>query len=367
MKMMIFRQGAGLLAATLLFWLAGCADQAAGTSTRAPDPTTAYVPTALPLPTVALTNEPTSAAPAEPTRVSTQTELPEGIYTNPVFDQDFPRPGRDPRGRMVLCLRYQQRQYQRPGSPLRDLVEWQFIRDALPRLPEWSVPEFGWTWAPDVTEGPDGQGYLMYFTTRFAVGQTGGVQCIGVARGEAPEGPFEPRGDGPIVCQTGQGGSIDPATFIDQDGQRYLLWKNDGNAIGGRTFLYIQLLAQDGLSLTGEPTPLLEADQRWEGALIEGPTLYYRDGRFTLFYSANDYASQRYAVGYAQSNSLLGPYTKPEEPLLQTRIPEGRVGPGGQDVVTLADGSTWLVFHAWTAGGYRNMNLEELKWEDGNQ
>jgi hypothetical protein len=57
--------------------------------------------------------------------------------------------------------------------------------------------------------------------TRFAI-QRGGTQCIGAATSAAPEGPFEPVGSEPFICQVGQGGPIDPGTFVDDDGTRYI-------------------------------------------------------------------------------------------------------------------------------------------------
>jgi len=38
---------------------------------------------------------------------------------------------------------------------------------------------------------------------------------------------------------------------------RYLLWKNDGNAIGKPTYIYLQRLSADGMSLAGNAVPLI--------------------------------------------------------------------------------------------------------------
>jgi beta-xylosidase len=159
------------------------------------------------------------------------------------------------------------------------------------------------------------------------------------------------------------GGAIDPATFVDDGGAHYLLWKNDGNSRGVATWISIQRLSDDELALQGTPTKLITVDQAWEGILVEGPTLWKHNGKYYLFYSANDYTSPRYAVGYAVADQVLGPYRKPDEPFLQTSIEAGIVGPGGQDLVTGPDGNTWILFHAWSPGAYRNLNLARVVWD----
>lgn len=286
------------------------------------------------------------------------TPAPEG-YTNPVLNHDFPDPDVLRVGDVFFAYATNSGGVNIQVARSTDLVRWEMLPDALPRLPSWAAQEFGFAWAPEVTTF-DGEQFVLYHVARYL-----GVQCIGVAVSPSPEGPFEPVSEAPLVCQTAQGGSIDPATFVDDDGTPYLLWKNDGNALGGKTWIYIQPLAPDGLRLLGEPVPLLERDQRWEGRLIEAPTLWKRDGRYYLFYSANDYASPSYAVGYAVAGSILGPYTKPgREPLLKSNLREGVVGPGGQDLIRLADGSEWMFYHGWVADG-RALFLSRMLWHDG--
>jgi beta-xylosidase len=237
-----------------------------------------------------------------------------------------------------------------------DLQTWERSDvDPLPQLPDWVTP--GRTWAPEVTRA--GDGFVMYFTAR-ATEQ--GVQCIGVARASEPTGPFTPVGDGPLVCPVEDGGAIDAASYEEQ-GRRYLLWKNDGNCCGEDTWLHLQPLAADGLSLTGPPTRLVKQDQPWEGSLVEAPTLLKRGATYVLLYSANDYGGEEYATGYALAPRLEGPYDKADEPLMSTEQ-TGVLGPGGQDVVTAEDGTTRILFHGWdTAFVARRMHVAELTWE----
>ncbi len=49
-----------------------------------------------------------------------------------------------------------------------------------------------------------------------------------------------------------QGGTIDPSCFVDEDGSRVLIYKNDGNSMGKECWLYMRRLEADGVTLVGE-------------------------------------------------------------------------------------------------------------------
>ncbi len=107
-------------------------------------------------------------------------------------------------------------------------------------------------------------------------------------------------------------------------------------------------------------------DKPWEGVLVEAPTLWKHAGKYYLFYSANAYNTPDYAVGYAVADKILGPYTKPEDPLLKTILSARIVGPGGQDIVVGPKGGDWILFHGWAgAAEYRRLYLAPLDWENG--
>jgi arabinan endo-1,5-alpha-L-arabinosidase len=233
--------------------------------------------------------------------------------------------------------------------------------DALPVLPKWA--QKGNTWAPDVSEPSPGR-FVMYFVAREP---KSGKQCIGMATATRPEGPFSSKESVPMICTLEQGGAIDPTTFTDKDGQRYLVWKNDGNCCGLDTWLQISKLTADGTALTGPTTKLIKQGQPWEGSLIEAPTLVRHGSHYVLFYSANDYSADKYAIGYASATSLLGPYTKHPSPFLSTATSRGHyAGPGGQDVVAGPGGKDYLVFHSWDpAFAFRGMNVLPLTWRGG--
>ncbi len=249
-----------------------------------------------------------------------------------------------------------------------DLVHWQRADDALPDLPLWQPSSRGYTWAPEVYR--IGGRYVMYYTARFA---EAGKQCISTAEADRPQGPFVDKRGKPLLCQLELGGSIDATRFVDQDGASYLVWKNDGNCCGMPTELWAQPLSEDGLTLTGRATKLgLRNDEPWEGSVIEAPTLLLHDGIYYLFFSANDYASIDYAVGYATSKKVLGPYTDaPENPILATGK-SNAIGPGHQAIIQGPQGQLWMAYHAWhpdavgpSVGGVRSMWLDKVTFENG--
>ena len=277
----------------------------------------------------------------------------------PVLDQDFP----DPDVLLVDGTYYAYATQPGDGSvnvqlaTSTDLKHWEVqVQDPLPELPDWATNKH--TWAPDVTAGPDG--YLMYVTARSVVPA---LQCIGVARSTSPAGPFRPVGDEPLICPRDEGGAIDAASYVEPDGKRYLLWKNDGNCCGKDTWLSLQPLSTDGLKVMGPPVRLIKQDLPWEGNLVEAPTLVRHGSSYVLFYSANDYGGDSYTTGYATASKLEGPYRKADEPLLTTAA-TGITGPGGQDIVTDEAGKTHIVVHVRDpAVIYRAMYVTDLTWD----
>lgn len=283
-------------------------------------------------------------------------------FTNPVYDSNFPDPMivADPAGGWwAVATNGNGSNVQTLRST--DLVAWQQGPDALPKLPRWSGA--GKVWAPEVIAGPDG-GYLLYYTT---MGPDPAIQCVSVATAAQVGGPYVDDSDEPLVCEADQGGTIDAHPFVDAAGRRYLYWKNDGNAVGVDTYLSASALDEAGTGLAGKPKRLFKQDQAWEGNLVEGPFVWADRGRFHLFYSANDYGSDAYAVGHAVADSPLGPFTKTADPVLSTN--EVAAGPGHCSLFA-ANGRVWMVYHAWTPGEIggdfpgRAMWLSEVTFAD---
>jgi beta-xylosidase len=289
---------------------------------------------------------------------------PPDSFTNPVYREDAPDPQAFRSGDTWYLVHTNAGGRNVPVLTSPDLVTWTPAGDALPRLPDWADP--GKTWAPEVIQLAADR-YVMYPTV---ADRASGRQCVAAAVASRPAGPYVGPGSGPLICQADLGGSIDASPFLDTDGSLYLLWKNDGNAIGADTWLWSQRLSADGLALTGRPARLVKQSAPWEGSLIEGPFMWRHDGRLYLFYAANDYGSSAYAEGYAVCAGPAGPCSKaPGNPILRSR---GRAsGPGHASLVE-KDGRTWLLYHAWPAGQEgsvdpgRQLWLDELLWANGD-
>jgi arabinan endo-1,5-alpha-L-arabinosidase len=280
----------------------------------------------------------------------------------PVIDRDFPDPDVLATGGRYYLYATNDARRNVQVAESADLAEWEVLDgDALPELPGWVIP--GKTWAPEVTEVAPGRFVMYTTTTNFSPSR----QCIAVATSESPTGPFTVQGNGMLVCPDDEGGAIDASTFREDDGSLHLLWKNDGNCCGLDTWLQTAPLSADGLSLTGPTVRLLMQTLEWEGDLVEAPTLLKRDGVYHLFYSANSYGDERYAVGHATAAALTGPWMKDPEPFFSTASTDGvLVGPGGQDIVTDAAGDDHFFVHAWDASFLlRKVYTFPLVWEGG--
>lgn len=217
---------------------------------------------------------------------------------------------------------------------------WTIRGDALPTKPAWAGQ--GGFWAPDVSRRADGR-YLMYFAA--PVHGEYGPRCIGAALADTPLGPFHPLGDRPLVCDLAEGGAIDPASFLDTNGKRYLVYKNDGNRPGSNKppIIWLQEVHPDGTTLTGPRRELIRTDHPDEDGIIEAPVLVKRPTQYVLFYAGGSYKTSNYFTGYATSPSLAGPFTKAATPLMTTDTFAGRIqGPGGADVL-----GNHLFFHGW--------------------
>jgi len=286
-------------------------------------------------------------------------------YRNPVYPLDFPDPHILTAGTTYYAYATNASTANVPVIRSTDLARWERIGDAMPALPAWAIPNFGYTWAPGVIE-VDGA-FVLFFVARDAESDR---QCVGVARTETPEGPFVSDAPAPLVCQVELGGSIDPYPFRDADGQLLLYWKNDGNCCAKPVGLWVQPLAADGLSLAGAPVELIRRDQPWEIPLIENPAMVGTGGRYYLFYSANRWDSFEYAVGYAVCETAIGPCEKPLEGPIFAFTPEA-MGPGGQAFFTDLEGNLWMAYHAWTGpqvgypAGARSLRLEPVGFADG--
>jgi xylan 1,4-beta-xylosidase len=235
-----------------------------------------------------------------------------------------------------------------------DLVNWQIRGAIFQKRPDWAVGKF---WAPELVE------YKGRFFAYYVADMRGGPLSVAVASADKPEGPWKDHG--PIISQPA--GSIDAFPIDDENGVRHLVWKEDGNSVKQPTPIWAQRLAEDGITLQGEPRELLRNDQPWEGPLVEGPFILRRGDYFYMFYSGNACCGKncKYAVGVARSRSLLGPWEKhAANPILAGN--QDFKCPGHGSIVSDAAGRTFFFYHAIKQSDQhfvgRQAMLDEVQW-----
>lgn len=287
-----------------------------------------------------------------------QEQQQQAAVENPVIAGDYPDPSVIRVGRDYYATATSGEWA--PEFPIlhsRDLVNWQVVGAVFRKRPEWSQGNF---WAPEITHDRDR--YFVYYTAR----KKGGPLCVAVASSYNAAGPYTDHG--PLVCQNI--GSIDAVAVTDEKGDRYLIWKEDGNSREKPTPLWAQRLSTDGTKLVGDKKELFRNDPRsWEGGVVEGAFVVKRGDWFYLFYSGNACCGRRcnYALGVARSRKLLGPWEKnPANPILA----ENQLWqcPGHGSIVTDEQGRDLLLYHAYRQGEEafyigREALLDEIKWD----
>jgi beta-xylosidase len=246
------------------------------------------------------------------------------------------------------------------GGPVTD----HGVALALKEVP-WASKQL---WAPDAAT-KDGR-YFLYFPAR----DKAGIFRVGVAVGERPEGPFiaDPE---PIAGAI----SIDPCSFIDDDGAAYLyvggLWGGQLQCWQGSTFdpsgaepegdtpalgPRVARLALDMRSLAeplsevlildeaGNPLKASDHDRRF----FEGAWVHKYQGTYYLSYSTGD----THFLVYATSDSPAGPFT------YRGRILEPVLGWTTHHSIVAFQGR-WYLFHhdSSLSGGQSHLRCVKVK------
>jgi hypothetical protein len=288
-------------------------------------------------------------------------------YKNPVIGSDFPDPDIVYTGNHYVAVSTGSNGMNVPTAVSTDLSKWKLVGDALPVLPPWSVASWRYVWAPDLVKV--GTHWDLWFTARDVAT---GRQCIGWMTSDSARGPFHGGSQVPTVCQSQLGGSIDPSVFVDSRGDRWLLWKNDGNCCGLESRIWSQRLGADGTTVVGAATPILSYSGGWESSgvstssTIENPSMVQVGNTLHLFFSGNGYDGSNYAVGHAICTTPVGPCGLPSEvPILSSY--GSVVGTGGEAIFRDNHGALWMAYAAWTsprvgyeAGGVRSMRIDRL-------
>ncbi|MCW1885093.1 family 43 glycosylhydrolase [Luteolibacter flavescens] len=176
-----------------------------------------------------------------------------------------------------------------------DLVDWKDEGFALKNEDSWGRSRF---WAPDLVE-KDGTFYLYYAADER--------MCVATAK--SPAGPFKQEKQQPIEPDSIR---IDGHIFTDDDGQRYFYYVTfkEGNEIwGGKLNDDMASVNVSSLKMMVKP------DQQWERhqwPVTEGAEMLKHKGTYYLTYSGSHFENPEYAVGYATSDSPLGPWKKYE-------------------------------------------------------
>jgi hypothetical protein len=142
-------------------------------------------------------------------------------------------------------------------------------------------------YAPDAMYR-DGKYYLYYCLASP-------VDTEGVAVSDSPTGPFE---NGRVIDLEGLN-QIDPAVFVDDDGQAYYLW--------GQFSLKMAKL-KPSMTEIDRSTVKDGVVTEKEHSFHEGAFLAKRNGTYYLVYAHMGRASRPTSIAYATSRSPMGPY-----------------------------------------------------------
>ncbi len=189
-------------------------------------------------------------------------------------------------------------------------------------------------WAPQVFQY-DGRFYMAYTAN----------ENIAIAAASHPLGPFRQQEAIALEAAVKQ---IDPFVFFDDDGKIYLyhVRLTEGNR------LFVAEMEAD-LSAIKEETlkECIAAEDDWENTqevdwpVVEGPSVFKEDGVYYFLYSANDFRNPDYAVGFATSNSPLGPWKRYEGNPILSQPDINHPGPGHGDLFLDESGKMQYVFH----------------------
>lgn len=195
-------------------------------------------------------------------------------------------------------------------------------------------------WAPEVLY-KDGKFYLFYSARGYIDGKKTLRICLAVSN--SPLGPFK---DLKAPLFDFGYATIDAHPFVDDDGKIYLYFSRDVSE-NPTSDIYVVRLTDDLLNTIEKPQFLISPTQAWErnSKWNEGPFVVKYNKKYYLFYSGNFFASPEYSVGYAVSDSPLGPFIKAQENPILSRT-EYVSGPGHNSVIKTPDGKEYfIVYH----------------------
>ncbi|KAJ4309232.1 hypothetical protein N0V94_009022 [Neodidymelliopsis sp. IMI 364377] len=235
-------------------------------------------------------------------------------------------------------------------------------------------------WAPDAAT-KNGK-YYLYFPAR----DKEGIFRVGVAVGDKPEGPFKPESD-----YIKDSFSIDPATFVDDDGSAYLffggIWggqlqcwtsgqfvredydkmeASTGDALSAK----VGKLTDDMTQFAAAPSDVLILDPETQKPLqaadhdrrfFEAAWLHKYNGKYYFSYSTGDTHFLCYAIG----DSPMGPFT------YAGRILEPVIGWTTHHSIAEFKGKWYLFYHDSSlskgVNHLRCVKIREIVYDDQGQ
>jgi arabinoxylan arabinofuranohydrolase len=175
-----------------------------------------------------------------------------------------------------------------------DLINWTDHGEILhSRDVSWGVD--GFMWAPGAARKIDVNGICKYYLY-YPHHDKSHNWRIGVATSDSPQGPFTDIGN----YMSGTDG-IDPACFIDDDGEAYLYF---GSTKVAKLKPNMIELAESSRNINYAPQEILDDDlQRFH----EGAFMHKKDGKY--YYSYTNFKHANYGGWYAMGDSPYGPFT----------------------------------------------------------
>jgi len=224
------------------------------------------------------------------------------IAQNPIIQDQFTA---DPTARVFNNRVYVFPSHDIPAQPGRGRAGWFVMEDyhvfSSANLTDWtdhgvivSQNKVNWVdsttfsmWAPDCIER---NGKFYFYFPASMKQPFGRGSSVGVAIAGNPAGPYIPQQE-PIKGIRG----IDPALFIDKDGQAYIYWAG-GNIFAAK-------LRDNMLELASDPIVVTEMPSK---GLKEGPFLFERNGIYYMTYPHVQNKTER--LEYAIADNPLGPF-----------------------------------------------------------
>jgi beta-xylosidase len=211
-------------------------------------------------------------------------------------------------------------------------------------------------WAPATVK--KGNKYYLFFSANDVhQGEIGG---IGVAVANKPEGPYKDLLGKPLINEIVNGAQpIDQFVFRDKSGSYYMYY-------GGWGHCNVVKLKADftGIEPLPDGTMYKEITPK---DYVEGPFMFYREGKYYFMWSEGGWGGPDYKVAYAISNSPFGPFERLSTVLEQDAAVA--TGAGHHSVIHSTKNNKWyIVYHrrplGETKANSRVVCIDELLFDN---